>query len=74
MIFATTILTGLTTAMLRSAFAVIIVAFLIGLVFMVAFLMSGTSFVSLLISIAGFNTGLIAFAAAHIIRAKSASN
>jgi hypothetical protein len=61
MIFVTALATGLFTAMLRSAFAVIAVAFMIGLVFLAAFLISGASLLSLVLSILGFNVGLATF-------------
>lgn len=61
MIFATALATGLFTAMLRSAFAVIAVAFMIGLVFLTAFLISGASVLALVLSIIGFNAGLATF-------------
>jgi hypothetical protein len=62
MIFATALATGLFTAMLRSAFAVIAVAFMIGLIFLVAFLISGASILGLILSVIGFNAGLVTFA------------
>ena len=68
MIFATALATGLFTAMLRSAFAVILVACLIGLVFLLAFVLSGASVFGLLLSILGFNAGLIAFGVGCLIR------
>jgi hypothetical protein len=69
MIVMTTILTGLTTAMLRSATALILVAFMIFVAFAVAYLFFGTGLFSLLMSIAGFNAGLVLFAAAHVFGA-----
>ena len=66
MIFATALATGLFTAMLRSAFAVIAVGFMIGLVFLTAFLISGASLVGLLMSVLGFNAGLITFGAGYL--------
>lgn len=67
MIFATALATGLFTAMLRSAFAVIVVACMIGLVFLSAFVLSGASAFGLLMSILGFNAGLIVFGAGYLI-------
>jgi len=67
MIFATALATGLFTAMLRSAFAVIVVACMIGLVFLSAFVLSGASVFGLLMSILGFNAGLIVFGAGYLI-------
>jgi hypothetical protein len=54
--------TGLFTAMLRSAFAMIAVAFMIGLIFFTAFIISGAGILGLVLSILGFNAGLITFA------------
>ena len=62
MIFVTALATGLFTAMLRSAFAVIAVAFMIGLVFLTAFLISSASILGLILSILGFNAGRVTFA------------
>ena len=62
MIFATALATGLFTAMLRSAFALIAVAFMIGLAFLAAFLISGASILGLLLSVLGFNAGIMTFA------------
>jgi hypothetical protein len=61
MIFVTALATGLFAAMLRSAFAVIAVAFMIGLIFLTAFLVSGASMLGLVLSILGFNAGLATF-------------
>lgn len=61
MIFVTALATGLLTAMQRSAFAVIAVAFMIGLVFLTAFLISSASILGLILSIVGFNAGLATF-------------
>jgi hypothetical protein len=61
MIFLTALATGLFTAMLRSAFAVIAVAFTIGLIFLTAFVMSGAGVLGLIFSILGFNAGLATF-------------
>ena len=61
MIFVTALATGLFTAMLRSAFAVIAVAFMIGLIFLTAFIDSGASILALVFSILGFNAGLATF-------------
>lgn len=74
MIFATALATGLFTAMLRSAFAVIAVAFMIALVFLAAFLISGASIISFLVSVAGFNAGLIAFGAGYMINSAVTSS
>lgn len=67
MILATSMAIGLFTAMLRSAFAVIAVAFMIGLVFVVALVMSGAGLFGLLMSVLGFNLGLITFGAGYLI-------
>ncbi|MCB1445388.1 MAG: hypothetical protein KDJ87_06195 [Rhizobiaceae bacterium] len=67
MIFAVALATGLFTAMLRSAFAVIAVAFMIGLIFLAAFLISGASVVGLLMSLLGFNAGLVTYGAGYLI-------
>lgn len=61
MIFLTALATGVFTAMLRSAFAVIAVAFMIGLIFLTAFVVSGASLLALVFSILGFNAGLATF-------------
>jgi hypothetical protein len=61
MIFVTALATGLFTAMMRSAFAVIAVAFMIGLIFLTAFLISSASVLGLILSIVGFNAGLATF-------------
>jgi hypothetical protein len=66
-------MTGLFAAMLRSAVAVIMVAFLISLVFLGAFICYGASVVGLAISILGFNAGLILFVAAHLVRSRQHS-
>jgi hypothetical protein len=65
MVLVTSLLTGLFTAMLRSLFAVIAVAFLISFTFAAAFVLYGASVVSLVLSIVGFNAGLLLFAGAH---------
>ena len=67
MILATSLAIGFSTAMLRSAFAVIAVAFMIAMVFVVALVMSGASIFGLLMSVLGFNLGLIAFGAGYLI-------
>lgn len=67
MIFATALATGLFTAMLRSAFALIAVAFMIGLIFFTAFIISGAGILGLVLSILGFNAGLITFALGHFL-------
>lgn len=67
MIFATALATGLFTAMLRSAFALIAVAFMIGLIFFTAFIISGAGILGLVLSILGFNAGLITFALGHLL-------
>lgn len=74
MIFMTALATGLFTAMLRSAFAVIAVAFMIGLAFVAAFLISGAGIFSFLMSMAGFNAGLITFGAGYMIKAAVNAN
>lgn len=73
MIFATALATGLFSAMMRSAFAVIAVAFMIALAFFAAFLISGASIFALLVSIAGFNAGIITFGAGCVINASVTS-
>ena len=67
MIFATALATGLFTALLRSAFAVITVAAAIGLIFLAAFLISSASIVGLVMSVIGFNAGLITYGIGYII-------
>ena len=67
MIFATALAMGLLTAMLRSAFAVIAVAIMIGVVFLAAFLLSGASIFGLVMSILGFNAGLITFGVGYMV-------
>lgn len=67
MIFATALATGLFTAMMRSAFALIAVAFMIALAFFAAFLISGASIFTFLVSVAGFNAGIITFGAGYVI-------
>jgi len=67
MIFATSLAIGISTAMLRSAFAVIAVAFMIGLLFTVALVMTGASLFGLLMSVLGFNLGIITFGAGYLI-------
>jgi hypothetical protein len=74
MIFMTALATGLFTAMLRSAFAIIAVAFMIALVFFTAFLISGASIFTFLISVAGFNAGLITLGAGYMINSAVTSN
>jgi hypothetical protein len=71
MIFATTMMTGLASALLRSAFAVIFVAFMIMMIFATTWLISGTGVMALLIAIAGFNAGLILMALAYVIRGRA---
>jgi hypothetical protein len=66
-------MTGLFAAMLRSAFAVIIVAFLIAVLFAVAFVLYGASLVSLVLSLIGFNAGLALYGAAYIVASRSRS-
>ena len=75
MILVTSMMTGLFAALLRSAFAVIIVAFLIGVLFVVALAIYGTSLASLALAIVGFNGGLLLYGAAHVVvsSARSAS-
>lgn len=67
MIFATALATGLFTAMLRSAFALIAVAFMIGIVFLTTFLISGAGIFGLVMSILGFNAGLVTYAMGLIL-------
>ena len=67
MIFATALATGLFTAMLRSALAVIAVAAMIGIVFLAAFIFSGAGLFSLFMSILGFNAGLITFGVGFLV-------
>lgn len=67
MIFATALATGLFTAMLRSAFAVIAVAVMIGIVFLAAFLFSGAGLLGLVLSILGFNAGLVTFGVGYFV-------
>ena len=74
MIFMTALTAGLFTAMLRSAFALIAVAFMIALVFFAAFLISGAGIVAFLVSIAGFNAGLITLGAGYMINSAVTSN
>jgi hypothetical protein len=71
MIFATALATGLFTAMLRSAFAVIAVAFMISLIFLAAFLVSGAGIFGLVLSILGFNAGLVTFALGFLLSSGS---
>ena len=73
MIFATALATGLFTAMLRSAFAVIAVAFMISLIFLVAFLVSSASIFGLVLSILGFNAGLMTFALGFFLSSGNAT-
>lgn len=73
MVVITSLLTGFFAAMLRSLFAVILVAFLISIAFLVAAILYGTSVIVLLLSIAGFNAGLILFAATYILRSGARS-
>jgi len=67
MIVVTSMMTGLFAAMLRSAFGVIVVAFLIGIVFAIAFVLYGTSLASLVLAVLGFNGGLLLLGAAHVV-------
>lgn len=73
MVLTTSLFTGLFAAMLRSLFAMILVAFLIAVVFLVAYLFYGASVVGFVLSILGFNLGLILFAAAHFARSGTRS-
>lgn len=73
MILVTSMMTGLFAAMLRSAFAVIIVAFLIAVLFAVAFVFYGASLISLALSLIGFNAGLALYGAAYIVASRSRS-
>lgn len=67
MILATSTLTGLFSALLRSAFAVILVAFLISVVAIVGVLVYGASLFTALLVVAGFNLGLIAAALGYVL-------
>lgn len=67
MILATSLVIGFLTATLRSAFAVIAVAFMIGLVFAAALALSGASLFALLMSVLGFNLGLVTFGAGYLV-------
>jgi hypothetical protein len=67
MILATSFAIGFFTATLRSSFAVIAVAFMIGLVFVAALVISGASLFGLLMSVLGFNLGLITFGAGYLV-------
>lgn len=58
---------GFFTAMLRSAFAVIAVACMIGIVFIAAFVISGASILGLVMSVIGFNAGLVTYALSLIL-------
>jgi hypothetical protein len=73
MILVTSMMTGLFAAMLRSAFAVIIVAFLIAVLFAVAFVFYDASLFSLALSLIGFNVGLVLYGAVHIAASGSRS-
>ncbi|MBX9458424.1 MAG: hypothetical protein KL863_21635 [Rhizobium sp.] len=53
--------------MLRSAFAVIAVACMIGIVFIAAFVISGASILGLVMSVIGFNAGLVTYALSLIL-------
>ncbi|MBB1250180.1 hypothetical protein [Rhizobium sp. G21] len=67
MILATSTLTGLLSALLRSAFAVILVAFLISVVAIVGVVFYGASLFTALLVVAGFNLGLIAAALGYVL-------
>lgn len=67
MVFITTLLTGIFTGLLQSAFAVISVAFLIGAAFIAAALIGPVSFLSLGVSILGFNIGLFMLLGGHLV-------
>jgi hypothetical protein len=67
MILATSTLTGLFSALLRSAFGVIIVAFLIGVIAISGVVFYGASIFTALVVIAGFNLGLIGAALGHVL-------
>lgn len=73
MVLMTSLLTGLVAAMLRSLFAVIIVAFLVSATFLVAFFAFGTPIFLFVLTIIGFNGGLILYAVACVIRARARS-
>jgi VIT1/CCC1 family predicted Fe2+/Mn2+ transporter len=74
MIFVTALATGLFTAMLRSAFAVIAVAFAIGLVFLTVSLISGAGIFALGMSVLGFNAGLLTVGAGYAVAAARNGN
>lgn len=67
MILATSTLTGLFSALLRSAFAVVIVAFLIAVIAIAGVVFYGASIITALLVIAGFNLGLIAAALGYML-------
>lgn len=67
MILATSTLTGLFSALLRSAFAVVIVAFLIGVIAISGVVVYGASIFTALLVVAGFNFGLIAAALGYML-------
>lgn len=67
MILATSTLTGLFSALLRSAFAVVIVAFLIAVIAIAGVVFYGASIVTALLVIAGFNLGLIGAALGYVL-------
>lgn len=71
MIFATALATGLFTALLRSAFAVIAVAAAIGIIFLAAFLISSASVIGLVLSVIGFNAGLLTYGIGYLIASGS---
>lgn len=67
MILATSTLTGLFSALLRSAFAVVIVAFFIAVIAIAGVVFYGASIITALLVIAGFNLGLIAAALGYML-------
>lgn len=73
MVASTSFLTGLVTALLRSMFAVILVAFLIAAVFLVALVAHGALWIDLLVAIACFNAGLILVMAIYVAHRRTHS-
>ncbi|MCV3766156.1 MULTISPECIES: hypothetical protein [unclassified Rhizobium] len=67
MILTTSTLTGLFSALLRSAVAVILVAFLISVVAIAGVVVYGASIFTALLVVAGFNLGLIAAALGYVL-------
>lgn len=75
MILMTTALLGVLSGMMRSAFSVIIVAFLICFAFAAAALLGPVSFLNLGIALLGYNLGLAGLVTGHLVftSAKSAN-